>query len=536
MVDDGGASEQQGSTGRARTSSYPPPPPGGSVQVRGTVRVTDRPPPASDGELELELDAEEAAQAPGPEGAEDAAVEARSGVEEGPPTDDGDGEVEIPVEEEADEPPVDVDGDDATDGDGEVEIPVEEEADEPPVDVEDEGEDEGEPGEGAVAVEGAVEQAEPLAEDEPPEDAADPVAEGAEEPPSQVTTDEGGAEGAAAEGSHGGSEPPDEELEIEEVEEEDPEALELQEVESEEERQPQAPQAPPGPPMPPNRKGKRKRPWFEDFFNDDYLRTVPPPTEKEVKRQCDFIEGELGLERGATILDVGCGLGMHAVELAARGYLVVGLDLSLAMLSRAGDEAQDRGLKINFLHGDMRDMAFEGAFDAVLCWGTTFGYFDDETNRQVIARLYKALKPRGLLLLDVVNRDFVISKQPNLIWFEGDGCVCMEETTFNHITSRLEVKRTVILDDGRQRETRYTLRLYSLHELGQILHLQGFRVAEVSGSEATRGVFLGADSPRQIILAERRLRPSAPPTGEHPVPGGDTSIPPPPPTPGNGDD
>jgi hypothetical protein len=154
----------------------------------------------------------------------------------------------------------------------------------------------------------------------------------------------------------------------------------------------------------------------------------------------------------------------------------------------------------------MREMTFEGAFDAVLCWGTTFGYFDDDANKKVLERLYEALKPRGLLLLDLVNRDFVVRQQPNLVWFEGDGCVCMEETQFNFIKDRLEVKRTVILDDGRQRETYYSVRLYTLHEIGQLMHHQGFRVASISGQEATPNVYFGADSPRMIILAERRAK------------------------------
>ncbi|MCA9616860.1 MAG: hypothetical protein KC586_29070, partial [Myxococcales bacterium] len=115
----------------------------------------------------------------------------------------------------------------------------------------------------------------------------------------------------------------------------------------------------------------------------------------------------------------------------------------------------------------------------------------------------------------VVNRDHVIRSQPNLIWFEGDGCICMEESKFNYFLSRLEVKRTVMLDDGRQRDSVYTLRSYALHELGLLLHQQGFRVAEVSGMTATPGVFFGADSPRILIVAERRAdkrdEPSRPP-------------------------
>lgn len=283
------------------------------------------------------------------------------------------------------------------------------------------------------------------------------------------------------------------------------------------EKEPEAapPAAPPSAAKPAPKKSKRQ--WWEHLFNDDYLRTVPIPHPKVVQRQCDFIEQRFGLARGATILDVGCGLGAHAVELTRRGYLVVGLDLSLPMLSRAADEAQEHGYKINFLHADMRDMSFEGAFDAVLCWGTTFGYFDDDTNRLVVERLHQALKPRGLLLLDVVNRDYVVRTQPNLLWFEGDGCVVMEETTVNYITSRLRVKRNVILDDGRQRDTRYSVRLYALHELGQMLHHKGFRVVEVSGREAHPGVYFGADSPRLIILAERRPQAPQRPSGMIPV-------------------
>lgn len=259
----------------------------------------------------------------------------------------------------------------------------------------------------------------------------------------------------------------------------------------------------------------RAHPWWEVFFDDDYLRTVRPPTHQQIARQCDFIAKRLGLRPGATVLDVGCGLGLQAVELASRGYLSVGLDLSLAMLSRASEEAQARGTKINFLHADMRDMNFEGNFDAVMCIGTSLGYFDDDTNKKVIERLFRALKPNGVLLLDVVNRDHVIRTQPNLIWFEGDGCVCMEESEFNFFTSRLHVKRTVILESGKQRENEYSLRLYSLHELGQLLHQFGFRVIEVSGREALPGVFFGQESPNMMVVAERRS--SADGTGKYPA-------------------
>jgi hypothetical protein len=79
----------------------------------------------------------------------------------------------------------------------------------------------------------------------------------------------------------------------------------------------------------------------------------------------------------------------------------------------------------------------------------------------------------------------------------------MDETNLDSITSRLKIKRTVMLEDGRTRELDFSIRLYGLHELGKVLHEAGFKVLEVSGQIATPGVFFGSESPRCIILAER---------------------------------
>lgn len=259
-------------------------------------------------------------------------------------------------------------------------------------------------------------------------------------------------------------------------------------------------------PQPVETPGSRRkgRLWWEDFFNDDYVRTMEKITDAQIAREVVFIEESLGVERGGAVLDLACGTGRHAVELAARGYEVVGFDLSLAMLSRAGDEAQDRGVKLNLVQGDMREMSFEEQFDGVFCWNTSFGYFEEEKNAQVLAKVRRALKMGGLFLLDVVNRDFLIRQSPSLAWFEGDGCVCMDDMNVDFITSRMKVKRTMMLDDGRSREVEYSIRTYSLHELGKVLHDNGFKVCEVSGRIATPGVFFGNESPRTIILAEKR--------------------------------
>lgn len=271
---------------------------------------------------------------------------------------------------------------------------------------------------------------------------------------------------------------------------------------------PPPPRRAPAPPPPPSletekKKSKQKRPWWEELFSEDFMRASWKVSDEQIKREVTFVEESLGVAPGGVVLDLGCGSGQHAVELASRGYGVVGYDLSLYQLALAADVAQERSQKLNFLQGDMREMAFEEMFDGIFCWNTSFGYFEEDKNFSVAERAFRALRPGGMFLIDVVNRDFVAAHTPSSVWFEGDACVCMDDAVIDYFTSRLRVKRSVILDDGRTRECTYSVRLYSFHELGKLLHEVGFRVTEVSGHPATPGVFLGQASPRILMLAQR---------------------------------
>ncbi|HYP89948.1 MAG TPA: methyltransferase domain-containing protein [Polyangiaceae bacterium] len=250
-------------------------------------------------------------------------------------------------------------------------------------------------------------------------------------------------------------------------------------------------------------RAKTRQPWWEDLFNEDFMRATSRVSDEHIRREVTFIEESLGVAAGGVVLDLGCGSGHHAVEFASRGYGVVGYDLSLYQLALAADVAQERGQKINFLQGDMREMAFEEMFDGVFSWNTSFGYFEEDKNLAVAQRVFKALRPGGMFLIDVINRDFAAASAPCTVWYEGDSCVCMDDMSVDYISSRLRVKRSIILDDGRTKESLFSLRLYSLHELGKLLHEVGFRVTEASGHPATPGVFFGPNSPRIIMLAQR---------------------------------
>ena len=265
------------------------------------------------------------------------------------------------------------------------------------------------------------------------------------------------------------------------------------------------------PKKPPKKKSPRRDDkrvnWFREVFTEEYFRTLSPGLQQQTTREARFIHQVLGLQKKARVLDLGCGFGRHAIELAAREYEIAALDVSMPMLQHGLAEAQRRGLTIKFVQRDMRELNFNEVFDACYCWQTTFGYFDDRTNVQVAQGVARALKPGGRFLLEVVNRDYVVGEMPSRTWWEGHECVFLEEVEFDNHYSVLHTKRSFIYEDGSPpREFSSFIRLYCLHELRQLLHFAGFRILEVSGGIHHRGSFLGPTSPSLIILAERTVK------------------------------
>ncbi len=130
---------------------------------------------------------------------------------------------------------------------------------------------------------------------------------------------------------------------------------------------------------------------------------------KNTLPEVDFLVEELALVPGRTVLDVGCGTGRHAVELARRGCCVTGIDLSRGMLEQARRRAESAGVAVDFRQGDATQFSVEQPFDAVICLCEgAFGLLgrgDDpiEQPLAILRRVAAALKPGGRCLFTVLN-------------------------------------------------------------------------------------------------------------------------------------
>jgi len=146
---------------------------------------------------------------------------------------------------------------------------------------------------------------------------------------------------------------------------------------------------------------------------------------KNTLREVDFLLEELDLRPGASILDVGCGIGRHAIELAKRGFAVTGLDLSTEMLAQAQRAAQEAGVGVQWVHSDATQFSLPETYDAAicLCEGSfgLLGQHDDPIDQplSILVNISLSLKPKAKAMFTVLNAMCMIRRYQNQDVAEG---------------------------------------------------------------------------------------------------------------------
>jgi len=230
--------------------------------------------------------------------------------------------------------------------------------------------------------------------------------------------------------------------------------------------------------------------WYETAFQREYLDLYYHRDDESAKAEVEFAARALGLRDHSRVLDIACGGGRHARALEALGHDVVGLDLSRDLLAAADG--------VTCVRGDMRALPFDGSFDAATSFFTSFGYFDEEGNRDVLRTAASALRSGGVYMLDFLN---AIVVQATLVP-EGDET---RNDTVYRVKRRIEdgrvIKDVVIERAGETLAYTESVRLYNHNELVGMLAQAGLDVVKSYGD--FDGSDFTTDSPRCMLVARR---------------------------------
>lgn len=161
--------------------------------------------------------------------------------------------------------------------------------------------------------------------------------------------------------------------------------------------------------------------WWAYHFRVVHRSQIPGITQWD-DELVELIVTVLDLEAGDRVLDLACGSGPHARRLAARRLDVLGIDIAPSLVAYSQQQAEAQGLTtVHFVQGDMRELAYEEEFDAALLLSGSFGFFDDDTNLDVLHRIARALRPGGQLLIDVFDPTSMVVRPARRAWSQYGG-------------------------------------------------------------------------------------------------------------------
>ncbi|MEA1886467.1 MAG: class I SAM-dependent methyltransferase [Bacteroidota bacterium] len=229
-----------------------------------------------------------------------------------------------------------------------------------------------------------------------------------------------------------------------------------------------------------------KKQWYEILFENYGRKYDNESFTRGTIGECDFIEKELNYDKSLRILDVGCGTGRHAIELAKRGYDVTGIDLSESQLKRAREKAKNEDLEIDFIRHDARDLPFKDEFNVaiMLCEGGFPLMETDEMNYEILKSATKSLRAKCKFIFTTLNGLFPLYHSVEEFGdsSDTDGGATYRSNTFDLMTFR-DYNITEFEDDnGNKKTIESNERYYVPSEISWLLKSLGYSKIDIFGT------------------------------------------------------
>ena len=241
-------------------------------------------------------------------------------------------------------------------------------------------------------------------------------------------------------------------------------------------------------------------PWFKNWFNSPYYHHLYfNRDEKEAEAFIDKLISHLKPASGSRMLDVACGKGRHSMQLANKGFDVVGIDLSEDSIKEALNFETEN---LRFYQHDMRLPSWINYFNYAFNFFTSFGYFNSQREHDnAIRTIAQSLKHNGNFVMDYLNVHFAEDHMVHQSEKEIDGInfIITKWYDENHF-----YKKIMIEDEQLQEPVVFTEKVakFSLGDFTEMFAYQGLQIKEVFGDYNFSNYHI-KNSPRLVMVAEK---------------------------------
>lgn len=239
--------------------------------------------------------------------------------------------------------------------------------------------------------------------------------------------------------------------------------------------------------------------FFEGSYKEVWRGIIPPGlTEAEV----DFILDAGALKPGARVLDIMCGYGRHALELGKRGVQVTAADNLEAYINEINERAKEGSLPVEGVLADAVAIQLEGVYDAIICMGNSFSFFNEEEALALLQNLSAHLKKGGRLIINSwMIGEIAIRHFKERDWYYVGNYRCVIDSRYLFNPSRIESEQLIIHPGGETETTRGVDYILTLPELGTLLSKADLALQQVFSTPRKKPFQLG--DARAYIVAER---------------------------------
>jgi SAM-dependent methyltransferase len=239
--------------------------------------------------------------------------------------------------------------------------------------------------------------------------------------------------------------------------------------------------------------------FFKGSYKHAWKGIIPPGL---TEAEADFIQDIAALKKGDKVLDIMCGYGRHALELGRRGIQVTAIDNLNAYIEEIKAKASEQDLSVDAIQVDVLHAKLDGTYDAAICMGNSFAFFDRQDAITILKNISSHLKPGGVFVINSwIIAEIALKYFKEKDWHYAGEYKCLLEYQYRFNPSRIESEQTIIAPDGVVEVVKGVDYIFTLDQMEEMFNEAGLKTKEVYSTPRKKRFVVGDG--RVYIVAEK---------------------------------